>query len=89
MNSIISIKSLTKYYGKFLAVSDISFSVNKGEIFGLIGPNDNVFVPSIDPIYIGKDGKFSSFIETKNTLIKTILKAKKSIKEKNKTNDNS
>lgn len=39
MNSIISIKSLTKYYGKFLAVSDISFSVNKGEIFGLIGPN--------------------------------------------------
>ena len=39
MNSIISIDSLTKYYGKFLAVSDISFSVNKGEIFGLIGPN--------------------------------------------------
>ena len=39
MNSIISIESLTKYYGKFLAVSDISFSVNKGEIFGLIGPN--------------------------------------------------
>ena len=29
------------------------------------------------------------YIETKNTLIKTILKAKKSIKEKNKTNDNS
>ena len=39
MNSIISIESLTKYYCKFLAVSDISFSVNKGEIFGLIGPN--------------------------------------------------
>ena len=29
------------------------------------------------------------YIETKNTLIKTIVKAKKSIKEKNKTNDNS
>ena len=39
MKSIISIESLTKYYGKLLAVSDISFSVNKGEIFGLIGPN--------------------------------------------------
>ena len=29
------------------------------------------------------------YIETKNTLIKTIVKAKKSIKEKNKKNDNS
>ncbi|MBM32332.1 MAG: hypothetical protein CL764_05680 [Chloroflexi bacterium] len=39
MEPLISVKSLTKYYGKFLAVSNISFSVKKGEIFGLIGPN--------------------------------------------------
>jgi len=39
MKSIISVNSLTKYYGKFLALSNISFSVEQGEIFGLIGPN--------------------------------------------------
>tara|TARA_B100000029_G_scaffold487563_1_gene543205 strand:+ start:85 stop:996 length:912 start_codon:yes stop_codon:yes gene_type:complete len=39
MDSVISVKSLTKYYGDFLALSNISFSVQKGEIFGLIGPN--------------------------------------------------
>ena len=36
---IIKAEHLTKYYGDFLAVNDISFSVNKGEIFGFLGPN--------------------------------------------------
>ncbi len=36
---IIKAEHLTKYYGNFLAVNDISFSVNKGEIFGFLGPN--------------------------------------------------
>jgi len=35
----IEIKNLTKYYGKYRGVEDISFSVGHGEIFGLIGPN--------------------------------------------------
>jgi ABC-2 type transport system ATP-binding protein len=37
--SIIDVKSLTKMFGKFTAVDDISFEVRKGEIFGLLGPN--------------------------------------------------
>ncbi|MFP4687281.1 MAG: ABC transporter ATP-binding protein [bacterium] len=35
----ISVKSLSKYYGDFLAVDDISFSVKPGEFFGFLGPN--------------------------------------------------
>ncbi|RLE07665.1 ABC transporter ATP-binding protein, partial [Candidatus Aerophobetes bacterium] len=31
--------SLTKYYGKLLAVDHISFEVKRGEIFGFLGPN--------------------------------------------------
>lgn len=38
-SSIIEVKNLTKTFGKFTAVDDISFDVKKGEIFGLLGPN--------------------------------------------------
>ena len=36
---IISVKNLTKKYGDFTAVNNISFDVYEGEIFGLLGPN--------------------------------------------------
>jgi len=35
----IEVKDLTKKFGKFTAVDQISFSVKKGEIFGFLGPN--------------------------------------------------
>jgi len=37
--NIIEVKNLTKMFGNFAAVDDISFNVKKGEIFGLLGPN--------------------------------------------------
>ncbi len=37
--TIISVKNLSKNYGGFQAVKDISFDVFEGEIFGLLGPN--------------------------------------------------
>ncbi len=37
--SIIVVKNLTKMFGDFKAVDDISFDIKKGEIFGLLGPN--------------------------------------------------
>ena len=36
---MIQAKNLTKYYGDFLAVDDISFEVWDGEILGFLGPN--------------------------------------------------
>jgi ABC-2 type transport system ATP-binding protein len=37
--SVVTIKNLTKTYGDFVAVNEISFEVHPGEIFGLLGPN--------------------------------------------------
>jgi len=37
--SIIEVKNLTKKFKEFTAVDNISFSVDKGEIFAFLGPN--------------------------------------------------
>ena len=36
---MIEVKKLTKYYGSFLAVDNITFDVPDGEIVGILGPN--------------------------------------------------
>ena len=36
---MIEVQHLTKRYGPFTAVNDISFKVEKGEILGFLGPN--------------------------------------------------
>jgi ABC-2 type transport system ATP-binding protein len=36
---VIRIENLTRYYGKRLAVDDISFNVGQGEVVGFLGPN--------------------------------------------------
>jgi len=36
---IVEVKELRKVYGKKAVVKDISFTVGKGEIFGILGPN--------------------------------------------------
>lgn len=36
---ILSVKNLTKQYGKITAVSDVSFDVAAGTVFGILGPN--------------------------------------------------
>ena len=38
-DKIISVKNLSKVFGDFTAVNNISFEVNKGEIFGFLGAN--------------------------------------------------
>lgn len=37
--NVIEIKNLTKNYGKSRGITDVSFNVEQGEIFGFIGPN--------------------------------------------------
>lgn len=39
MNAVIRVSGLHKRYGKFSAVRGISFTIQRGEIFGLIGPD--------------------------------------------------
>ncbi len=38
-DEVIHVKSLTRRFGDFIAVNNISFSVKRGEIFGLLGAN--------------------------------------------------
>ncbi|MFA5032592.1 MAG: ABC transporter ATP-binding protein [bacterium] len=38
MNTV-SVKNLTKFYNKHKALDDISFDINTGEIFGIVGPD--------------------------------------------------
>lgn len=36
---MIEVKNVTKKYGSFVAVNDISFTINDGEVVGFLGPN--------------------------------------------------
>jgi ABC-2 type transport system ATP-binding protein len=36
---MVQIEALTKLYGEFTAVNDLSFSLQPGEVLGLVGPN--------------------------------------------------
>ncbi len=36
---MIKVEHLTKYYGDFLAVSDLSFEIEEGGVYGFLGPN--------------------------------------------------
>lgn len=38
-SDVISVTNLTKRYGDFTAVDGISFTVRRGEVFGILGPN--------------------------------------------------
>ena len=37
--SMISVEHLTKYYGEYLAVEDLTFEIGEGHVYGFLGPN--------------------------------------------------
>ena len=39
MPAVIEVQQLHKSYGETVAVDDVSFDVQEGEIFGILGPN--------------------------------------------------
>ena len=46
----IEIRHLQKVFGKFIAINDLSLTVNQGEIFGLLGPNGSGKTTTINMI---------------------------------------
>jgi len=48
--SILEVKNLTKKFGKFTAVNNISFDLKEGEILGFLGPNGAGKTTTIDMI---------------------------------------
>jgi len=57
---VIEVEKLTKRYGDFTAVNDISFRVRQGEVFALLGPNGagkTTTVEIIDTIRTPTSGK--------------------------------
>ena len=39
MDSILTINNLTKKFGYLTAVNDLTFTINKGNVYGILGPN--------------------------------------------------
>ncbi|MCM3359389.1 MULTISPECIES: ABC transporter ATP-binding protein [unclassified Psychrobacillus] len=64
---VLELKNITKNFGGISALTDVSFQINEGEIFGLIGPNGagkttmfniitNMFAPTSGEIlFLGKN----------------------------------
>jgi ABC-2 type transport system ATP-binding protein len=76
---MISVQSLTKRYGDFTAVDDISFDVAPGEVLGLVGPNGagktttlrclaGIIAPSTGSVLLGGYDLQQSPVEAKQTL---------------------
>ena len=54
---IITVSHLTKRYGDYVAVNDISFEVRQGEMFGIVGPNGAGKTSAIESV-MGLRGPF-------------------------------
>ncbi len=79
MNKVLEVKNLTKKFGNFIAVNNISFSLVEGEVLGVLGPNGagktttiqmllGVMDPNLGKIsYFGKD-----FYKNKVEILKNI-----------------
>jgi ABC-type multidrug transport system ATPase subunit len=39
LEPILSIKNLTKHFGKIHAVNNLNLNVHRGQVFGMLGPN--------------------------------------------------
>jgi len=39
MSDVLAVQNMTKFYGRVRALNDVSFTVPKGSVFGILGPN--------------------------------------------------
>ena len=57
MSAMLEVKDLSVAYGKILAVKDVSFTVNQGEIVTLIGSNGALHFTLSGPSSSSEAGK--------------------------------
>lgn len=60
MNTLLSVKNVVKKFRGLVAVNDVSFDLNEGEILGLVGPNGagkTTLINVINGIYSPEGGK--------------------------------
>ena len=50
---MISVEHLTKCYGGFKAVDDLSFEIDEGHVYGFLGPNGG-YLPEQPPLYMNE-----------------------------------
>jgi len=74
--TLVDVRHLTKSFGNFRAVDDVSFSVCKGEIVGLVGPNGagkSTIVHMLTGLITPSSGTFSLFGKSLDTDREEIL----------------
>ena len=73
---LVTVERLTKTYGNFKAVDDVSFVVQAGEIVGLVGPNGagkTTIIHTILGLILPNAGKVRLFGESLDTDRERIL----------------
>lgn len=64
MENVLSVSSLTKYYGNLKALDSLSFEVKRGQVYGILGPNGSgktTTLGLITGILKSNGGEFSWF----------------------------
>jgi len=76
LETILSVQQLTKKYGSLTAVKDLSFTIEKGNVYGILGPNGSgksTILGIVLNVVNRTEGEFSWFdgsIDTHNALKK-------------------
>ncbi len=76
---MIEVKNLEKVFGNYAAVSDVSFTVNRGEVLGFLGPNGAGKSTTMKMITGFLRPSSGTAIICGNDVLKNPLKVKKSI----------
>lgn len=64
MEKLLEVKNLKKIYGRIAAINEVSFSVKRGQVFGLLGPNGSgktTLLGCITGILLPSGGSFDWF----------------------------
>lgn len=72
--AVLDVQNISKRYGKLLAVDDVSFAVEPGQIYGMLGPNGagkTTIIRMIMNIFLPDSGAIRLFGESLNDTLKS------------------